>query len=526
MKPTTSNGLTLIETLLSTTVVMVLVASFFHWYIDQQREQRAIVFGKDLVSIITAFDNRIHIDGLDIQKFKNGKEWGGSQEIIEMLNTEFIAKQSSCGKQNGWEPVLEKENSTALLPCNFWQKIPYDLDTKFTITQDSEGFIKNFTLIFKPRNDLDFSTNYRFYKKAINSANVKDSTNITGSHHYFFAAASDPTTKINNKDCLELKSECTLIAKYSRDGGNEYLRVDGTNTMINSAIAFKESKIDSKLRCLKWEQNTISNTWESKMVDCGIGIHSETNSPVAVDIATNSSTNQRVMLDRLCPIYSQNADSIIDTGQTSPCGMLPLEEQGALVTYQVVDTISATKGLIKNLYTSSIFSDEINTNFMNVKNDLAVLGNAEIEGTLTAKGTAQFDNNINLTKVETIGNVCSPNGLISRDSKGSILSCKLGVWASLASGLGFDQKWQNMTSSRFAGVKYTNDTDKPIQISVSFRSTKPTYTLFIDDVAVSSMKFEPSITNSLYVIAPADAIVPPGSTYWVNGGIYQWAELR
>ena len=65
---------------------------------------------------------------------------------------------------------------------------------------------------------------------------------------------------------------------------------------------------------------------------------------------------------------------------------------------------------------------------MNVKKALAVLGDSKMDGALTVKGTGQFDNNINLTKVETAGKICSPNGLLSRDIKGSTLTCQFGVW--------------------------------------------------------------------------------------------------
>ena len=198
--------------------------------------------------------------------------------------------------------------------------------------------------------------------------------------------------------------------------------------MLGSAVAFKESKGHNRLRCIKWEKNTSSSAWESKTVDCGIGIHTETGSPVAVDIAVNSSTSQRVMLDRLCPVFTHSADTLIESGQKAPCGMLPQDDVGTEVAYQVIDTLSAGKGLIKTLYTDTIFSDEINTNYMNVKKDLAVLGNTRMDGTLTVKGLGQFDNNINLTKVETAGGGCSPNGLLARDSKGLILSCESGIW--------------------------------------------------------------------------------------------------
>ena len=425
---TKEKGLTLFETLLSLSIVMSLVVSFLYWYLEQQREQQATIFGKDIVSIITAFDKRIHLDGWDINNFKNGSEWSGSAAILEMLDTEFIAKQSTCGQAKSWVPVLSKEKSTQLLPCKFWSRVPYDFIAKAKITPDEEGFIKNYKVIFQPKNGKSFSQNFRYYNRAKIAANANDSLNVTGGHQFYFAALSDPATKITNTECLALKANCTLVATYDREGGNEYLRVDGTNSMLGSAVAFKESKGHNRLRCIKWVKDTSGSAWESKTVDCGIGIHTETGSPVAVDVAVNSSTNERVMLDRLCPVYTHSADGLIESTENAPCGMLSQDDAGTEVAYQVIDTLSAGKGLIKTLYTDTIFSDEINTNYMNVKKDLAVLGNSRMDGTLTVKGRGQFDNNINLTKVEAAGTSCSPNGLLARDFKGLILSCESGIW--------------------------------------------------------------------------------------------------
>lgn len=423
-------GLTLFETLLSLSIVMALVVSFLYWYMEQQREQQATIFGKDIVSIITAFDKRIHLDGWDIDNFKNGREWSGSPAILEMLNNEFIAKESTCGNEKSWVPVLSKEKSTQLLPCKFWSRIPYDFIAKAKITPDEEGFIKTFKVIFQPKNLSSFSQNFRYFNRAKIAANANDSLNVTGGHQFYFASLSDPDTKITNTECLALKADCTLVATYDREGGNEYLRVDGTNSMLGSAVTFKESKGHDRLRCIKWEKNTGGSVWESKTVDCGIGIHNKTSDPVAVDIAANSTTSQRVMLDRLCPVYAHSADGLIESTDNAPCGMLSQDDAGTEVAYQVIDTLSAGKGLIKTLYTDTIFSDEVNTNYMNVKKDLAVLGNSVMDGTLTVKGTGQFDNNIYLTKVEISGKACAADGLLSRDIKGSILTCTSKLWRS------------------------------------------------------------------------------------------------
>lgn len=421
-------GLTLFETLFSLSIIMSLVISFLFWHLEQQRNQQAIIFGKDIVSIITAFDKRIHVDGLDINNFKNGSEWSGSAAIIDMLNTEFIAKQASCGKATSWVPVLDTEKATKLIPCNFWSRIPYNFIVKAKITPDQEGFIKNFTIVFQPKSTVTFLENFRYYNRAKITAKANNSLNITGGHHFYFAALSDPSTKITNTECIGLKADCTLVATYDREGGNEYLRVDGTNSMIGSTVTFKNSKGDDRLRCIKWKKSTTSSVWASEAVDCGIGIYDKTSNPVVVDIAANSTTSQRVMLDRLCPIFTHSVDAITVTGEMAPCGLLSQDDGGTDVAYQVIDTLSAGKGLIKTLYTDTIFSDKINTNYMNVKNDLAVLGDSKMDGTLTVKGTGQFDNNINLTKIETEGKLCAPNGLISRTGTGAILSCQSGVW--------------------------------------------------------------------------------------------------
>lgn len=102
------------------------------------------------------------------------------------------------------------------------------------------------------------------------------------------------------------------------------------------------------------------------------------------------------------------------------------------------------------------------------------------------------------------------------------------MWTGSGSGkgLGYGQTNIDVTGLRAAGVQYLNDTGAPIMVTVTFRSTDPTYQLVVDGVAVSSFKFEKSITSGLYVQAPMIAVVPPGSYYWATGGVVRWTELR
>ena len=107
-----------------------------------------------------------------------------------------------------------------------------------------------------------------------------------------------------------------------------------------------------------------------------------------------------------------------------------------------------------------------------------------------------------------------------------LLICQSGVWRSNGNGLGYGQTTLDVLPYRVAGQDYVNDTDAPILVTVTFRSTNPTYQLIVDGVAVSSFRFYPSITNSLYVQAPITAVVPPGSIYRATGGVVGWTELR
>ena len=92
--------------------------------------------------------------------------------------------------------------------------------------------------------------------------------------------------------------------------------------------------------------------------------------------------------------------------------------------------------------------------------------------------------------------------------------------------LGVGQNWQNVTSSRFSGTIYLNNTPKPILIKVSsnYTSSSNTLNLYVNEVEVQQIKQDADGG----VNAWADLIVPPGSSYRINSsnGFSNWSELR
>ena len=91
--------------------------------------------------------------------------------------------------------------------------------------------------------------------------------------------------------------------------------------------------------------------------------------------------------------------------------------------------------------------------------------------------------------------------------------------------IGVGQTWQDLTASRALATLYTNDTGKPIQISVynPYDAVSKTLTLTVDGIIIIKSNIVITGNKSTH----ASAIIPNGSTYQVDGATLEmWAELR
>lgn len=94
--------------------------------------------------------------------------------------------------------------------------------------------------------------------------------------------------------------------------------------------------------------------------------------------------------------------------------------------------------------------------------------------------------------------------------------------------IGVGQSWVNVASSRAIGTQYTNDTGKPIQVSISITggSGGCQCDFYVDSIVISTIYGK--IDNSIGTIF---TIIPVGSTYKLRlvGGTVsnkKWSELR
>ena len=154
-----------------------------------------------------------------------------------------------------------------------------------------------------------------------------------------------------------------------------------------------------------------------------------------------------------------------------------------------------------------------------------VASKANADGTIslikkdgTSAGTINADGLFNntLTSTNTNQALTAAQGKVLKDTLDTTVSSSFGV----------GQTWQDVTSSRSVGVTYTNNTGKPIMVSIvtSSQSGIDNHYLYVGNVIVSGYLDQ---TNGDHT--PFSAIVPNGSTYRLttgSGQLVRWVELR
>ena len=140
----------------------------------------------------------------------------------------------------------------------------------------------------------------------------------------------------------------------------------------------------------------------------------------------------------------------------------------------------------------------------------------------------QFDDNaVKLTGNQTIAGVktFSLSPIVPTPTADFQAATKKYVDGMSSNGLGVGQTWLNVTSSRTAGVTYTNTTGKPIQVFIAYYDSGIKTMFTINGINVNYMTtgtFRQSMSYSF--------IVPNNCTYEFSGTLVEtagiWLELR
>ncbi|MGM6330464.1 hypothetical protein ABLB26_10225 [Vibrio parahaemolyticus] len=281
------NGFTLFEALLSVMVLGSISTGVILKEVENRNQNERLRFIDEAMSIVKAVDHRIAIDGYDPDLWSKLK-WESEEEIVNSLIKEELTSQYHDKCSGGkWKPETNAESNTKLISCNLWgSRRNFGETIKAELREDSLGFIQGFDLFISFDDIANFKKYFRDIKYSLNQISVNPSQEISGIYVNSLVSTSSGVD-ISSYECINDPSDCSIKLSLERSGGNEYLRADGSNSMIGEHLTFIESKGQSPLKCLRWSntQRDGSGIW-SKIddEDCGIGIYTETNQPVMVDV--------------------------------------------------------------------------------------------------------------------------------------------------------------------------------------------------------------------------------------------------
>lgn len=398
-------GLTLIESMVALAVAGTASAAFIGNQIENNEINEAQTKGRELSQLISAFDGRIATDGYDAAKW-NKTEWNDSTFYSDFTVKQLNSKDA-CGNSS-WTPVNSTEAKIKPLPCDgLWKVNPYGLELSAEISKDSADLIDGFNIEMAFTNDEHFEEEFKNVKRMLNSARANSRHEIAGEHNFYFIDKSTGT-ELTTSECILEAGNCAIRGEFNRSGGSEYVRADGSNSMINSHLTFIEAKGQSPLKCVRWAKST-SGSWLPKTEeDCGIGIYKKSGEALVVEVVADNGTFNSVSLDKSCSKLAWNGSSVVKSGGSVPCGMHAGNTGDEMI--QVVENTQTLKAFIEDLNASeinaglanidSIVSDRIETKDLEVtrkaiikeleaenaiiNNNLGVGGNVTVGGTIKA----------------------------------------------------------------------------------------------------------------------------------------------
>ena len=143
-----------------------------------------------------------------------------------------------------------------------------------------------------------------------------------------------------------------------------------------------------------------------------------------------------------------------------------------------------------------------------------VLGDRTQQATTTNVGISRFADNGEVASKSNSNVAINPNNAAA---------------IAQSTDLGVGQTWQNVTASRVSGQTYTNNTGKPIKVSVGAGGRDARVIIYVNDVLVA---YSQDTYDGNQCRASASEIVPNGASYRVEArniasvNVQFWSELR
>lgn len=451
-----NSGLTLIEAMIVLGLGALMIVSFLIWQRENALNENSKLLGQQFITISSAIDEKISISGFSVidenatglsKNVWQDSSWNNTKAVVDgLLRKELIARDSVCGNGSGWSPSAAKETKRILVPCQMWSgnKLPFGFETEGKVVKDADGFVSDIYILIKFVNARAFTDNLGYLAKAVQYATTNDSVNKTGRHLFEFAN-KNTLKEIGLSECQKLGSAlCVARIGYSRNNAYEYLRTDGTNSMLNTNISFKKDKATERMKCNRWVKGTDGSWTLDSKVDCGIGVYkpADSTSPEAkagnednVQIVVDYSTQKEIHMNKSCAVFGidyagTGTDVIKDLGLREPCGILSKEKANKVagdplagdVVYQLVDRVTADQGYFKDLYGRKLFIEDAAfiRGDLNVTGDAIIQGAASVGSDLTVGGVTAIQGDLGVNSDATISGNTTLGGTLIVDGQSQL----------------------------------------------------------------------------------------------------------
>jgi hypothetical protein len=395
-------GLTLIEVMVLMSLILGFILIFLNMDMTTNEKQNTRKVGTQLNMIVSAVDKRISIEGKDFSYWKNGSSWTGSQ-FKDFLRQELVgANNTTCGSPSkGWKPTydvagLDESKSEGknvvnmynnalsgkLIPCTLWTVYPYDIVPSAKLTATADNKLESVLLTFKFANIADWDKGFAKFNESYSFAKEQKNTTLLTTKSFYYADASQ--NKINMKQCLTLKNQCSMNLKISIGSSatdDKKFKVDSSNSFENNLGFAKSVKENKQVNCTIWTMDTSINPpkWNPRTTACGVtggsgSIDKE------VSLLGDNIDAQNIKITGKCIDYAANFP-LKGTDYNSDCGML---DNGSLVQLNS-SILQATTVASDNLVVLDAKINELSVN-SNVDED---------DNIIKKKSTTKINENLN-----------------------------------------------------------------------------------------------------------------------------------
>lgn len=376
----TKKGFSLIETMISISILTVVLASIMNYVVKNRTESKFLSNGNVALKIIKATDRRVEIDGYDFNLWSGLPAATNTEQTLKFAKQAFISRYNTeCGVSGGWEPVLDEAKQEKLISCLIENEKTSHYDYQVKYNKNNEDSLMRLDVIMRLKTNFSLKEDgfMELHKKMLNKLKADQPVLKFGNFDAKFSNFNNLAKDLTVTQCLALENDCVIKATWSSDGYGESLRQDGSNNMIKDTISFSKTYFEDNLRCLLWEYDDAGNYQLNNSVDCGIGVYEKTLKPVMATIdasVKDISFFEPIILKETCIKYERDIDGYIVENGTTECGLFTGKD-GSQKVIQVVEKMESDAAYSRNtnsMKVDNLITKDINTSVATIKNNLLV----------------------------------------------------------------------------------------------------------------------------------------------------------